>query len=385
MHTVRVYSVIMRLLPARPAWIALTAACIALPGSAHAQDRRVTANGYGHQEYLVTRRDSTDASFSLGEHSLFLTANINDRISFLTEGVVRFDASSGSRYAASIERALMRYAYADQHALIAGKVHTPVNYWNDVYHHGRLFFPTIDRPYAFSHFVPLHTLGLQLQGQNIGRARFGYDAMVGNGIASSDAADPGVSPAIMGSLHLKPVDGLRVQVGAYRDHLERNGYGTHSGHRIAPTVAGGTLYSGPLTFELVTASVAWFHPRVEFLNEWTLNRNRTDSLGTAFNRSNFTYVGVRLAERWVPYFVHDHIDAADNDLHTYPLHQERVAWGLRVEVNPLVALKLELGRQTRDLTPAGAHGDGHAGHAASAHGGRLERSRTLRLQLAYGF
>lgn len=48
-------------------------------------------------------------------------------------------------------------------------MHTPVNEWNDAYHHGRLFFPTIDRPYSFGEFVPVHEVGLRLSGENLGR------------------------------------------------------------------------------------------------------------------------------------------------------------------------------------------------------------------------
>src|SRR5665647_1763752 len=33
--------------------------------------------------------------------------------------------------------------------IIIGKIHTPLNYWNDTYHHGRFFFPTIERPLIF--------------------------------------------------------------------------------------------------------------------------------------------------------------------------------------------------------------------------------------------
>jgi hypothetical protein len=74
--------------------------------------------------------------------------------------------------------------------LLVGKHHTPVNYWNYTYHHGRVFFPTIERPLLFeAEIIPLHTNGISLQGQNLGSAKFGYDVMIGNGLGSSDITD----------------------------------------------------------------------------------------------------------------------------------------------------------------------------------------------------
>ena len=46
-----------------------------------------------------------------------------------------------------------------------------------------ILFPSIDRPSSFSFVIPIHTLGLRLQGQNLGDLRFGYDVVVGNGLA----------------------------------------------------------------------------------------------------------------------------------------------------------------------------------------------------------
>ena len=70
------------------------------------------------------------------------------------------------------EKMQLLYDYYKNHSIIIGKIHTPVNYWNDVYHHGRVFFPSIDRPTSFSYLVPLHNLGIQFQGQNLGKWNF---------------------------------------------------------------------------------------------------------------------------------------------------------------------------------------------------------------------
>ncbi|MEN9790469.1 MAG: hypothetical protein RLZZ63_127 [Gemmatimonadota bacterium] len=337
---------------------------------AAAQFRRIQVNGYGHQEYAVVDAGERDAYFSIGEHTLFVTGALSERISFLGEYAIRFTGTSSTGYLASIERALVRYSVTGNHAVIAGKVHTPVNYWNDVYHHGRVFFPTIDRPYAFNHFVPLHTLGVQWQGQNLGRSRFGYDLMVGNGVDGTDVKQEGVSPAAMVAVHVKPIEGMRLGVSYYADHLEQNGYGAHSGHTTAPEIPAAERYTGPLDFTLTSLSLAWFGERAEFLHEHTFNNTRTDSLGLAKSHSDFTYLGVRFGSV-VPYALNEHLRSADNDLHVYPLAKLRQAVGVRIEATPLVNVKLQLERQRQ------THWHDGMAHAT--------RGTAFRMQLAYGF
>lgn len=350
--------------------IPLLGVALLLAQPAAAQTRRIQVNGYGHQEYSVVQSGDRDSYFTIGEHSLFVVGSLSDRLSFLGEYVIRPNGASATGFLPSIERALVRYAVTGNHAVIAGKVHTPVNYWNDVYHHGRVFFPVIDRPFAFSHFVPLHTLGVQWQGQNIGRYRFGYDAMVGNGIDGTDVRQEGVSPATMLAVHLKPIEGMRIGASYYHDYLEKNGYGAHSGHTTAPEIPVSARYTGPLDFSLASLSLAWFGERAEFLHEHTFNDTRTDSLGLAKNHSDFTYLGVRLGAL-VPYALNEHLRSSDNDIHVYPMAKLRQAIGVRIEATPLVNLKVQVERQRE------SHWHDGMAHRTNA--------TALRLQLAYGF
>ena len=349
-----------------------------VPAGASAQVRQTQVNVFGHHEFTVREEaNEKDAYFTLGEHSLFVTSALNNRLSFLGEFVVRFNSGSATNYLPSIERSLVRYSYSNKHSVIAGKVHTPVNYWNDVYHHGRVFFPVVDRPFAFSHLVPLHTLGVQLQGQNLGAARFGYDVMVGNGIASTDASADGTSQAFVAAFHVKPADGVRIGASYYYDHLAGNAYGAHSGHSTSPQVAPAERYRGPLTYQLGSVSLAWFGTRAELLNEFTYNLSSTDTLGTATNHSNFVYAGYRVADGIVPYVLADRMTIAENDRHVYPMRMEKVAAGVRFEPSALVNLKIQLEHQSQALPP---------------HSGTLmhptwheHRSWGVRMQLAYGF
>jgi hypothetical protein len=129
------------------------------------QNNNFQARGFGHVEYgSVIEKDSVYSNFKLGEQELFVTGKFNNHFSFLSEITMKY--SSHGNYKLNIERLRIKYNYYKNHSLIIGKFHTPVNYWNDVYFHARLFFPTIDRPMMFSKWIPVHTFGARLQGQN---------------------------------------------------------------------------------------------------------------------------------------------------------------------------------------------------------------------------
>ena len=161
-------------------------------------------------------------SFGLGEQDLFITSEITERLSFLGETVFKYSLESPTDFDISIERIILKYNYFGNHSVLIGKHHTPVNYWNDTYHHGRVFFPTIDRPLLFSQgIIPLHTTGISLQGQNLGLFRFGYDVMIGNGLGAGDIRDNNFFKSFTAAVHVKPRDGLRLGASIYHDVLSR--------------------------------------------------------------------------------------------------------------------------------------------------------------------
>ena len=125
-------------------------------------------------------------SFGFGEQDLFITSEFSDRLSFLGESVFKYTPSSPTEFSVSIERVVIKYNYQGNNNIIIGKIHTPLNYWNDTYHHGRVFFPTIDRPLLFAaDIIPLHTTGISFQGHDFGKIKFGYDVVIGNGLGVS--------------------------------------------------------------------------------------------------------------------------------------------------------------------------------------------------------
>jgi hypothetical protein len=353
-------------------WKILFLFALMLCRRASAQQDQTWVNGYGHQEFSLNHKDSTDAYFSLGEHDLFVNPKISDNISFLGEFVIRYNQNSPTAFLPSIERSFIRYNYTNNHYLIGGKVHTPVNYWNDTYHHGRVFFPVIDRPLAFNYLVPLHTLGIQLQGQNLGTRCFGYDILVGNGIASTDAFQGNFSPSITLAIHAKPVSGMRIGASYYFNHLSQNFAGPHIGHAITSGGIRSKPYRGSLDYHLYSASFAWFGDKWEILNEASFNQTRTDSLGKAHNFANFFYMGRRFGDSKIPYLLVDYIRISEKDLHVYSIELLKAAVGFRYEFSALLNLKAQIEHTWQPKMV------GHLEHAGKGTLG-------LKLQMAYGF
>ena len=340
----------------------------------HAQNKQTQFNGFGHIENSLMVNDSIESFFSIGEHDFFVTSNISKRISFLGEFVIRFNSASSTNFLPSIERAFVKFNYINNHSIIAGKIHTPVNFWNDTYHHGRVLFPVIDRPFAFSYIVPLHTLGTQFQGQNLGDLGFGYDFVFGNGINSTDAFQGDFDPSITAAFHIKPIEGLRIGASYYYNHLSKNGAGAHSGHSI-PANNDPNAYKGPVEFNMLSSSVSWLGKRYEFLNEFTFNQTKTDINGAANNFSNFSYAGIRFNEKNIPYVLVDYIRIAENDLHTKPAEMMKAGLGYRYEFSYLINLKAQVEYSRVQQS------DAHSMHAHSGFSDVLG----FRVQLAYGF
>jgi hypothetical protein len=119
---------------------------------AQSEQRKTQINFFGHVEYELDKLPSTTNSFlGLGEQDFFINLKITDKFSSLGKNVIRPDLKSATLFSTSIERMQIKYDYYNNQSLIVGKMHTPLYHWNDVYHHGRLFFPTVDRPLAFSY------------------------------------------------------------------------------------------------------------------------------------------------------------------------------------------------------------------------------------------
>ncbi len=332
-----------------------------LQAGAQIDQRHIQFLYFGHVEYRFENKPTANhSSFSLGEQDVFILAEMAPQLSFLGETVIKPTGHSATGFSPSIERAQIGYDYIDNHSIIIGKFHTPVNYWNDVYHHGRLFFPTIGRPLGFSSMLPIHTLGLNFHGQNLGSLSFGYDLMVGNGISSSDTGQTGTSMSLLASAHCNPIEGSRLQISYYRDHIDNNEHGKHVGHTSTST------YRKDIDLNLFSFSLAYFGSRLEFLNETSYQRTHSDSTGLAQSFTSFVYLGYKHTEVSTSYAILDLLDISDKDLEAKQGPPNKIGVGFRREFSPYANLKAQL-VQTSDIET------------------EQKESRALEIQLSYGF
>lgn len=300
---------------------------LGLSGSIFAQDTKI--RGFID---INSSLENDHLSFQIGEYDLFITSEINDRISFLGETVFRYDLDKND-FEVSVERVIFKYNYYGNHSFLIGKHHTPLNYWNDSYHHGRVFFPTIDRPYLFKvGIIPLHTTGASLQGMNLGKLRFGYDLMVGNGIGSNDLKDNDTHKSLTAAVHIKPLDRMRIGASFYHDNISPYGE-DHHGPGIGIEEA--------VKQQLYTASFAYFGKKLEVLTEATYAANTAESSGTVNSISSYLYAGYKFKEKIIPYFRLDSSHFEDEEFYYTNNDVTTFTTGIRYEINYLAVVKLE--------------------------------------------
>lgn len=289
----------------------------------------------GFADVLASFEDD-EGTFGLGEQDLFITSQLNDRFSFLGETVFRYTPSSATQFSVSIERIIVKFNIKGNHNLLVGKHHTPVNYWNDTYHHGRVFFPTIYRPLLFdAHIIPIHTTGISLRGQNLGDVKFGYDLMLGNGIGTSEIFDDNKAKSLTAAVHIKPSEGLRIGTSWYHDVIPEGTATTHDG-----------ALKWKVNQNLLTASVSYFgDKKFEFLAEGTLGFNKTDTTGVQQTVAWYAYAGIKIKEKFVPYIRIDQLHYQAGEIYYHKDNTTSFVGGVRYNINYLIAVKLEYQHQ----------------------------------------
>jgi hypothetical protein len=308
-------------------------ACLCLSVASHSQNTQIR----GFIDALTTVQNSK-TSFGIEEQDLFITSELNDRFSFLGESVFKFTPTSPTDFSVSIERVVIKYNFAGNHNLLIGKHHTPLNYWNDTYHHGRVFFPTIYRPLLFdSSIIPLHTVGVSVQGHDLGKLKFGYDFMVGNGISSTEILDDNKMKSISLAVHIKPVDPLRIGFSYYHDVISK-GAKRHDG----------SFTNWKVNQNLYTGSVAYFGDKFELLAEGTLGTNHTDTTGTRQTLASYLYAGYKIKEKWVPYVRLDQLHFEEGELFYHKNNTTSFVGGFRYNINYLTVVKIEYQHQTQE-------------------------------------
>lgn len=304
-------------------------------------EMKTAIHGFTDVTYLTGGNNTGRTSaFGLGQFDLYITSRISERLSFLGETVFEYDDAAGE-FVVDVERVIAQYALTDHLRLDAGKVHTPLGYWNNAYHHGLVMQPTIERPQVVQFEddggpLPVHTVGVQLSGRDFSEAHLGFDVLLGNALGnrpSSDGRNEAASVTV--ALHSQITSALRVGVSAYRDEL----------HAGSATPRGDSL-TAPMTQTIGGGFLAFFAERAEAVVEGHQVANR--SAGRTSSSPNwFAYAGVRVGGRVVPYVMHEDVRLADNDPYFEGDRFRREIVGVRFEHTARSVLKAEVRSKDR--------------------------------------
>lgn len=132
---------------------------------------KLVLKGFGDVNFRLTHNNdsgSTNDTFTLGQVDLFITSELGERVSVLSEVVGKFNSQTNVT-AFDVERIHITYSFSDLLNVRAGRMHTALGYWNQTFHHGAWFQTTAQRPviYLFNDVggvLPIHTIGLEVFG-----------------------------------------------------------------------------------------------------------------------------------------------------------------------------------------------------------------------------
>jgi hypothetical protein len=283
---------------------------------------------------------------NIGALDIFLNPQLGEHTRSLFE--LTFEVNSEGQVAPDLERAQLGYQFSDAATIWIGRFHTPFGYYNTAFHHGQEIATSLRRP-RFLLFedqggiMPNHTVGAWLTGaERLADGRVTYDVFVGNGQAiSSGSIDPrsggvahggAIYGGNLGYVFGETLNGLKVGVSAFRSNVSDD----EQLSRITQVDNTGVYF-------------AYDTDRFEYLGEYYRFNNRNLTDGSPDRRSNAGFL--QLAWRLplaAPYVRYERavLDQGDNffALQTNGMSYYRAALGLRFDLDPKSALKLELGR-----------------------------------------
>jgi len=127
-----------------------------------------------------------NSTFALGIMDLFITSQISQKFSYLTEMGFEADPLSNG-IGVDLERAQLSFTPNDKFSLSVGRTHAMLGYYNTAFHHGTWFQTTIDRPHIFEFEdsggpLPIHNVGVAAMGKlPSGKLGLHWFAEAGNG------------------------------------------------------------------------------------------------------------------------------------------------------------------------------------------------------------
>jgi hypothetical protein len=317
-----------------------------MSGHAMSDAPHLTLRGFSNIDFAV-HEESKPTTFALGQVDLFFTSALSDNISVLAEMAVEFEEHEQGL---DVERIQFKWTPSSAFSLAAGRMHTPLGYWNQTFHHGTWFQTTELRPrmYFFEDdegILPVHGVGVAAAGVGHSRVvdlKYSVSVVNGRGPDSEEVVhvqDATSAKAVNVWLALAPtgLPGFELGGSAYFDSVPPDN----------------TVRTEEMREHIVTGYLAYEHSGLELLAEGSRIQHRLG--GTEF-RSSAAYVQASWQhDRYRPYYRFDLVDVASDDPYLPHIDDRIHTLGLRVEASAWVALKGEyrLLRRAGETTHAG--------------------------------
>ena len=306
--------------------------------------------GFSDINFSASDLPGSRSGFSEGQFILHLTSALSPRVFYFGElsMTARPDAGTGRPpvpgFNVEVERSLIRFDQSDRLKISFGRYHTPINYWNNTFHHGAWLQTSISRPEMAQFggsFIPVHFVGGLMEGAvPAGGMNLNYNFGVGNGRGDvisrgGDFGDANNNRALLVNAFVKPdrLFGMQVGGSVYRDKINE---------------VGGMGFR-----ELITAAhFAWTRETPEIIAEFAnVAHSPIGGSGTFNSQGLYAQIAYRLPafQRLLkPYYRYERIriPSADKVFAAVPGLDGSI-FGLRYDISNFAALKWEYRRTSR--------------------------------------
>lgn len=269
-------------------------------------NRFLGVNGMG--QYITADTSYSRTNFNTGNYVLFVTSQLSERISVLSE--VSFN-NKGNSFSFEVQRLALKYYIHDYFSVRVGKMFTPIGYWNNQFTLGLVLQPTIQRPFAIrpvseGGVTQYRDIGVQFEGENITSARLFYKVLVGNGIGYHGSNDKGDNHvAVTAQVGAEPIEGFKVLASGMFDRIEE-GKPNPNGS-IAALPDNGNL-------QLLTVAAAYMNSekKPEFIAELSRQNSKFDNINNASSYSYYVYGGYKVTDKITPYVLYNYSQAGES-------------------------------------------------------------------------
>jgi len=283
-------------------------------------------------------------SFRAGEFDLFITSQLAEKLSFLTELV--FSTGPNNVFGTDLERFQLTYRHNRNFEISAGRFHTSIGYYNTAFHHGTWFSTATGRPFMFFFEdsggpLPVHELGVTATGgvPHTGKFNLHWIAEVGNG--SSEINNPLYGDGVENFASDRNHKDVNVAFYVRPEWLE--------GLQIGASFLTGDLVTSPglvkVNQTVTSAYAVLIDSKWEFMNEFVLLHHQVTAGGQTYNSPmGYTQLGYRIWKTR-PYFRWQEVNIPTQDpVVAFTGRYEGPSGGIRYDVFTYAALKFQYNR-----------------------------------------